>query len=377
MLKLFSRRRNGDDEYRETSIEEQIIMKNFNTITIIFLLVAGLFASAAVSPASTEGSRKEETQSPMRITLDESALSIHTADQLLLSYRYQNVPFKPYVHEFLSPHGINVLRDAPADHLHHHGLMFAVAVDGLNFWEEKQPAGRQQHHSFTNLTAHNHDDHPRATFTEHIHWLNTQNQTLLKEQRTIEIRQPNDPNVTLLTWQAKFEPPPGKEFATLTGRRYYGLGMRFLKSMDTGGTFRNAKGNTGVDGTNNTAACWCAYTAKANGKPVTIAMFDHPRNQRHPATWFTMDQPFAYLSLTMNLHNQPLKVVRDKPLVVCYGVALWDGKVQADRINQTYQRWLAQPLLEKHSSPGQTTPSECKPLPTLAFYNNRLNKHKE
>lgn len=41
-----------------------------------------------------------------------------------------------YVAEFSPPDGGNVLRDAPPDHPHHHGLMYAVKVNGLSFWEE-------------------------------------------------------------------------------------------------------------------------------------------------------------------------------------------------------------------------------------------------
>ena len=92
---------------------------------------------------------------------------------------------------------------------------------------------------------------------------------------------------TLLTWQSEFEVPQGKDFATLTGSPYFGLGMRFIKSMDTDGRFYNADGKIAVEGTNGKQAIWCAYTAKADGKPVTVAMFSHPVNERHPATWFT------------------------------------------------------------------------------------------
>ncbi|MHC4656117.1 MAG: DUF6807 family protein, partial [Planctomycetota bacterium] len=61
------------------------------------------------------------------------------------------VPFKPYVQQLFSPAGVNILRDAPADHLHHHALMFAVKVNGVNFWEETPTAGKQLHKFFTDV----------------------------------------------------------------------------------------------------------------------------------------------------------------------------------------------------------------------------------
>ncbi len=74
--------------------------------------------------------------------------------------------------------------------------------------------------------------------------------------------------------------------------------------MDRGGRFVNADGKSGVDGTNDARSAWCAYTAEADGKPVTAAMFDHPANLRHPATWYTMNKPFVYISGTLNLSKR-------------------------------------------------------------------------
>ena len=52
-------------------------------------------------------------------------------------------------------------------------------------------------------------------------------------------------------------------------------------------------------------------------------------------------EALAYLSATMKLHKEPLKVSSDKPLVLRYAVALWDGRVEADQIEQLYRRWSA------------------------------------
>lgn len=289
----------------------------------------------------------------IQVKTDEPFVTVSAGDRVLLRYRYANVPFKPYVQELFSPAGVNILRDAPADHLHHHALMYAVKVDGANFWEESQTAGRQVHQSFpdvrtdvkTDIENGKPSETRQATFTENIDWTKPgSKQLLLKELRTIQVRQGTDIGATLLTWQSKFELPEGKESATLTGAHYHGLGMRFVKSMDTGGRFTNADNKPGTIFRGDeklVRATWCAYTANAKGKPVTVAMFDHPQNPRHPATWFTMTKPFAYLSATLNLHKEPLEVLPDKPLVLRYAVAIWDGKVETDQIEKLYRQWTA------------------------------------
>ncbi len=309
-------------------------MENFKSITIILLSAVIFLAISDMTFA----------ENPMRITTEENIISVHTGDSVLLRYHYRDVPFKPCVQQLFSPRGVNVLRDAPVDHQHHHALMFAVAVDGVNFWEEQQAPGRQVHRCFTDTRIDKHVDVPLAGFTEQLDWVNPRSQELLlKEHRTIKVCQLNDFKATLLSWQSSLAVPSGKESVTLTGSHYFGLGMRFMKSMDTGGQFRNAEGKSGdvVRGDERLVrARWCTFVAEANGKLVTVAMFGHPDNLRHPTQWFTMTKPFAYLSATLNLHKEPLKVTSDKPLVLRYAGAVWDNRVENERIELVYNWWV-------------------------------------
>ena len=292
---------------------------------------------------------------PLQISLDENTVSIKVPDRLLFCYQYHNVPYKPYVRWFSTPSGVNILRDAPHDHKHHHALMFAVTVDGVNFWEEYKAQGRQAHLSLDNFRIDRHNDTPQAGFTEQINWINPRNnQFLLREHRTIETYLLKEAGVSLMTWQSGFQLPPGKKSAELTGSHYFGLGMRFLQSMVAGGKFFNSDKKKGKIFRGSERLCralWCAYSASADGQPVTVAMFDHPANPRHPAAWFTMTDPFAYLSATLNLHQQPLKIETGKLLKLRYAVALWDGTVDRNRIEKLYRQWITWPTPEPATDP--------------------------
>ncbi len=285
--------------------------------------------------------------SPMRVVMDQNVVSVYDDDNVLLRYSYKDVPFKPYVKQLFTPGGLNVLLDAPADHLHHHALMFAVTADGVNFWEEQQAPGRQVHQRFGDVRVDSRDDAHFAGFSQRIDWKNPQSaQLVLKEIRTIEVCNLAEPKAVLLTWQSQFEAPDANESVTLSGSHYQGLGMRFVRSMDLEGEFRNADGKAGVVFRGEerlVRSRWCAYAAKVEGKDVTVAMFDYPRNERHPATWFMMNKPFAYLSATLALHEQPLKVEPGKPLVLRYAVALWDGRIEDAKVEELYKRWAALP----------------------------------
>ena len=309
-------------------------MSTFKEMILVVLFLAGVLISADGFCAD----------SPMHVVVDANAVSIHEGQGVLLRYPYRDVPYKPYVQQLYTPNGINVLRDAPHDHLHHHALMYAIAVDGVNFWEEQNAPGRQQHRGFSDIKVGERKNLPYAGFTEQLAWINPSNKELmLNESRTIEMCKLTNVEATFLNWQTSFQVPKGKESVTLSGSHYFGLGMRFLTSMDTGGQFSNSAGRAGeiVRGTERiTRARWCTYTAKANGKLVTVAMFGHPDNVRNPTYWFTMTQPFAYLSATLNLYRETLEITSQKPLVLRYATVLWDGKVNDTQIEQLYEQWI-------------------------------------
>jgi hypothetical protein len=113
--------------------------------------------------------------------------------------------------------------------------------------------------------------------------------------------------------------------------------------MDGKATFLNADNRAGeiYQGDERlTFSRWCALHGTVGGKPVTAAMFDHPANLRHPARWFTMALPFAYLAATLDLDARPYVLKGPAPLDLRYGVALWDGHVEAAKIETAYQRWV-------------------------------------
>jgi hypothetical protein len=251
----------------------------------------------------------------------------------LAQYHSANVPFKPYIDELRTPSGKNILRDAPHDHLHHHALMYAIRVNGCNFWEEaNEKFGKQ-----ITLELRNEAD----SLESEIDWNTPEPKTLLKETRKIRVDLKND--VTLLDWQSTFKAVTD---AALTGAHYNGLGLRFLQEMDKGGRFFNSTGkNEGevVNGDERLTPCrWMAYTAKLAGTPVTVAVFDHPSNPVS-MTAFTMGNaggPFAYLSATMNLHRQPINLKADDSFAFKYRVAVWDGEVPPETVEAKYREFV-------------------------------------
>ncbi len=251
----------------------------------------------------------------------------------LAVYRHRSVPFKPYVSQLFTPAGVNVLLDAPADHLHHHALMFAIAVDGVDFWAETPKCGKQKTRSA--------NEHDNGVISE-IEWNNAEGQTLVLERRTIAPHKAD--GVSLMTWTTELSVPAGKPAVKLTGSHYFGLGMRFPRSMDKAARFLlGAEDPHGVlvRGDEQVRATpWVAAQGMIDDKPVTVALFDSPRNPRHPSRVFTMTNPFSYQSLTLNLWKEPMTLEAEKPLSLRFGVAAWDGHTDKQSVQKVYELWL-------------------------------------
>jgi hypothetical protein len=217
--------------------------------------------------------------------------------------------------------------------------MFAVAVDDVDFWEEAATSGRQS----PQRPAVEQDRMTRADngCRGRIDWLGPDDKILLVEDRTITRHRLNREGIqaSLIDWRSTFTPPPDKTSAEITGRAYFGLGARFVESIDRKTRLFNADDKEDVEGTNAAPSRWCALHAEADGKPVTFVMFDQPADNPRPAVWFTMVEPFTYMSATWDLDGEPVTVTDGKPVTAHYGVLAVDDHLSAVRINVLYEAW--------------------------------------
>lgn len=280
----------------------------------------------------------------LTVTKDDRTVQIAAPACPVAEYAYRESPLKPYLAKLYTPAGIQVLRDSPADHKHHHALMFAIGIEDVDFWGETKGCGRQAFRAIEEPCRYSISGMPTAEFTERLDWLTADGKPLAAERRTVTVVLGKDLPTRLLIWRTRLQTAPGRGAVKLWGRDYFGLGVRFVTSMDNekarfvfpkGAKQESSKGHV------LTQARWCACVGPADGKTMTLAMFDHPKNARHPARFFTMNKPFAYLSTTLGLGQQPLELRAGQPLELCYGVALWDGEAAPAQVEALYDRWLA------------------------------------
>lgn len=314
-------------------------------------LVAGVLvfiAGANAQPVTSGRVLFRET-----LNTEKGELAWQFKDRLLLVYAFGKDQFKPYVRELYTLRGENVLRDAPADHLHHHGLMYAIRVNGVNFWEEVNSPGIQKSiRLVANQARRGPDGLPQASFTQLIHWLTSTNQAdaesagapLLIEERTLTLTVDERNDEVALRWEAAFEVGPEVGRVQLHGANYNGLGVRLPQSFDKVARFANSE-NSAYEGANTQniiRAQWTSVAGAFADRDIMLVLFGHPRNTPGIGRFFTMTEAFAYLSATQGLDENPIQYTAGQKFRLRYLLTVYPAHKDWEFIQQRSELWQKQ-----------------------------------
>jgi hypothetical protein len=303
----------------------------------VYLALVGS-ATAAESPISIESK------------VDQGELLVRYQGRKLLVYAFATNQFKPYVRELYTLRGENVLRDAPPDHLHHHGMMFAVCVNGINFWEEKTAPGIEKHIELPVHSARiDAQGTPVADFTEIIYWLAPTNATapdsltaaLLVERRTLTLKVDETNQEVALRWDSHFQVGPNAGTVLLHGPNYNGLGVRLPESFNHVAKFENSSPVRITSPNTQTVQVtrWTSAAGLLGGRPVMLAMFGRRDNRNGDARFFTMLDPFAYLSATQGLDEQPVGYVAGDKFSLSYLLTVYSENKPPEFVRRRCELW--------------------------------------
>jgi hypothetical protein len=250
-------------------------------------------------------------------------------------------PNKPYVAQLFAPgaESIPLLDDAPSDHPHHHGLMFALGVDDTDFWAEKgiKNAGVQQ-------VATSMPEQTGDGFGQNLRWLAADGTPLLEESRRVRVRAAGSgvDAIHWLDWESTLSPAAGRASVRLTGHHYFGLGMRFLPSWSNKVEFiwqdATNQGATVRGDERLTPGDWCAAQRTIGDRPITVMMLAHPANPR-PARWFTMGKPFCYQATALNLDKEPAILAKGTSWTFRYSLAVLSSPADHTRLAGIAAGW--------------------------------------
>ena len=281
----------------------------------------------------------------------QGVLELRFKGEKLLVYAFATNQFKPYVRELYTLKGDNVLRDAPADHLHHHGLMYAIRVNGVNFWEEVgEPGLERSVKLLAPSAAKSTSGLPQAQFMQLIHWIAHTNRSrsdtipvaLLLENRTLTLIVDEAKDEVALVWRSDFLVGKGAPKVTLHGSEYNGLGLRLPAAWDRVARHENSEnapyaggGKPGV-----LRARWSAVSHTSEGRAAQVVLCAPSRGQAGTNYFFAMTEPFTYLSATQGLDKAPLEYRAGERFSLDYLVLVYSGARTPAQIEERYQAWV-------------------------------------
>ena len=207
---------------------------------------------------------------------------------------------KPYLHPLRAADGTIVTRlypmeeveGEPHDHPHHRGLWFTHGdVNGLDFWaNEAQSQGPTKKGKVVLRKVEQVEDSSgkiRAVFE----WQSPDGKVLLTEDRTMVFG--GDANRRVIDFDVAFQ--AGSEAVKFGDTKEGAFAIRLAapleephrraKGPERTGKIVNAEGKSGETDTWGKRSPWVDYSGKLDGKPLGVAIFDHPSNPKHPTYW--------------------------------------------------------------------------------------------
>lgn len=262
---------------------------------------------------------------------------------------------KPYLHPLRTAGGKVVTRGFPMvkddaaeiaakyqDHPHHRGLYYAHGdVNGVDLWAEGPKRGRIVFKSLDDVKG-GANGRLRATFE----WQSPDGKKLLTETKTIVFH--GDQDVRVLDIEETLH--AGAEAVKLGDTKEGTFAIRVAVSLAPkhGGTMVNSEGGKTEKEIWGKRAPWVDYYGQVEGETVGIAIFDHPKNPKHPAYWharayglFAMNRFGEHDYYNDKTRDGSLTIQPDGRLTFRFRVLIHSGDTEAARIADAWRAYAA------------------------------------
>jgi L-alanine-DL-glutamate epimerase-like enolase superfamily enzyme len=300
--------------------------------------VAGGAAGAVAAGrwAGTVGSRTEE-----------HAVAVLADGQEL--WRFQHDPAAPhcFFHPLALPGTPPLTADAPADHVHHHGLWFSwKLINGVNFWEHApgsdRPAGRTE----WELLRRDVRGDGSARIGLRLQYASPEEGRVMSEDREILVSAVAADGGYAIDWTGRFTalaervvldrtPPPGQPGAKVFGG-YAGLSLRLAQLEERGAATEGGPVTFNEQDRFRGNAAAFDYHGSLGGRPVGVAVLDHTENLPHPdlapTPWYAIRSGAMSFVNAAVLCWQPLELARGDGFTLRYRVLVHPGRWDAARL---------------------------------------------
>jgi hypothetical protein len=286
---------------------------------------------------------------------------------------------KTIVYPIFSPSKIAMTRNWPMDpgsvneshdHAHHKSMWISHKINGVDFWSEKGGSIRTK-----TVTTKFNDRTDNAILTT-SDWMQKGNQRRILSDQTVYWFG-GDQKSRWIQCFVKFQATDGDVRFDDTKEGLFAIRTHphlRLTAAATGGAaavdhaFGNVINSEGITGKAvwGKRARWMLYFGRINDQPVSIAMFDHPTNLRHPTPWHARDyglvaaNPFGlHHFLGQEKGSGAYTLPSGESLELRYRVEFFDGIASPETIEEKYDQFASAKML----SPQPATSNEMKPGP--------------
>jgi sugar phosphate isomerase/epimerase len=227
----------------------------------------------------------------IKILQGEKKLKVEINGRLFTEYNFKDGPF-PYFYPVIGPTGEPVIRHWPMkereneakDHKHHRSLWYTHGeVNGHDFWQGRND--RIVHDKFVKVRS----GRKVGIVQSQNKWVAANGKVACTDSRTYRFY--NRPDGQMMDFEITIHASEGK--VVMGDTKEGSMAIRLAPTMRLRGDV--GKGNiVNSEGVRDKAtwgkrAAWCDYYGPVKGETVGVAIFDHPKNPKHPTWWHVRD----------------------------------------------------------------------------------------
>jgi len=288
----------------------------------------------------------------VKIVEADKKLRVEINGKLFTEYNYQDVP-RPYFYPVIGPTGVPIIRhwpmkegkDEAQDHVHHKSLWFTHGeVNGQDFWGEGSRSGKIVHDGFVKVESGS-----RVGVIESKNkWVAKDGKVVCTDTRTHRFY--NRPGGQIMDFEITIHASEGE--VVLGDTKEGSMAIRLAPTMRVEGKVGkghiiNSEGHKDKSAWGKRAA-WCDYYGPVEGETVGVAIFDHPKNPKHP-TWWHVRTYGLFAANPFGVHNfeggrkgvGDITIEAGKSLTFRYRFYFHKGDARQGQVAKNYREYAA------------------------------------
>ncbi|MGH9668085.1 MAG: PmoA family protein [Bryobacteraceae bacterium] len=290
---------------------------------------------------------------PAQVRFSKDQITVSVDGKPFTTFHYGAESGKPYLAPLRSASGKIVTRHFPMqkiageshDHLHHTGLWFSYDdVNGVKFWENDRSYKNPNIGRIVVRNAEWKDGEHSGTLTATMDWRDPHAKTLLVDRREMVFY--SDPTLRTIDFDIALTAAEDVTFGD-TKEGAFAIRLADNFTAKKGGKMVDADGRTGMANVWGKRSNWVDYTTDIDGEQLGVAIFDNPRNPRHPTYWHARDyglfalNPFGQHAFNPKLEESHWKLPAGRKLEFRWRVVIHPGDAGTAHIADLYKEYAS------------------------------------